>query len=422
MSLSKAKSIKECNIVTFNASKNEILKVEQMKVFLRKLVSKGFTVAVNNGRISAKVLAKSKIYVLLCSRSNFDGIELNLFRTFIKQGGRLLVTSTEGKTTSNINVLLKEYGVEFRSDTVIGIVRNSNYFYPKEVLIADGIVNESIHAVNLQFKYCEKSPLFENKRPFPILYPFGCTINVDKPAVVLVSTGSFSYPLDRPTCGFYQNSSNGRILAFGSSCFFADIYIRKELNSKMVDSFLQLLSDEKIELSIADIQCPDIADYAQMPCTEKMSDMPYSCLTEGEEIPSEIDSLFNRKLYQVDMRYLPGVLSAYKTLNMPKEPLKIIKPKFEVPLPLLQPAYVPPRSRSAPNPYLELMDLDEFFTNPWTRLAQLTNKCSNMDLEYYIIEAAEILNIMMDCEGKKNTKRVLEFVLCKIIELKKYRY
>jgi len=40
-------------------------------------------------------------------------------------------------------------------------------------------------------------------RALTFVYPFGATLNVAKPAVAVLSSGSVSYPLHRPVCAFY---------------------------------------------------------------------------------------------------------------------------------------------------------------------------------------------------------------------------
>ena len=51
---------------------------------------------------------------------------------------------------------------------------------------------------------------------------------------------------------------------------------------------------------------------------------------------------------------------------------------------LLQAAVFPPQFRNLDDPQLELFDLDEAFSSEKSRLAQITNKCGEEDLEYYI--------------------------------------
>lgn len=107
-------------------------------------------------------------------------------------------------------------------------------------------------------------------------------------------------------------------------------------------------------------------------------------------------------------------------MRLKHEPLTLIQPEFETPLPPLQPATFPPILRDLPPPALELFDLDECFASEKVRLAQLTNKCNDDDLEYYIRECGEILGVneKLDAE-KRDAKRVLEYVFKQIANWKK---
>ena len=49
--------------------------------------------------------------------------------------------------------------------------------------------------------------------------------------------------------------------------------------------------------------------------------------------------------------------------------------------------------REPPAPALDQFDLDEHFATPQLRLAQLANKCSDEDLEYFVRESGEILGV-----------------------------
>ena len=88
---------------------------------------------------------------------------------------------------------------------------------------------------------------------------------------------------------------------------------------------------------------------------------------------------------------MPRGITAYKELGIKHEPLRLITPQFETPLPPLQAAVFPPQFRNLPDPQLELFDLDEAFSSEKSRLAQITNKCGEEDVEYYIRECADIL-------------------------------
>ena len=104
---------------------------------------------------------------------------------------------------------------------------------------------------------------------------------------------------------------------------------------------------------------------------------------------------------------------------MKHEPLTLIQPNFETPLPPLQPAVFPPVFKELPCPALDLFDLDEQFASSKTKLAQITNKCSDEDMEYYVRECGQILGITGDLAGAKDAKHILEHVFFQLVEYKK---
>lgn len=98
----------------------------------------------------------------------------------------------------------------------------------------------------------------------------------------------------------------------------------------------------------------------------------------------------------------------------------MIQPTFETPLPPLEPAVFPPILQELPPPALDLFDLDETFASEKTKLIQLTNKCNDEDLEYYIRECGNILGIMdkIDPE-KRDARHVLDYAFKSIVNWKK---
>ena len=128
-------------------------------------------------------------------------------------------------------------------------------------------------------------------------------------------------------------------------------------------------------------------------------------------------------------------------MNVKHEPLSLIAPQFECPLPPLDPAVFPPALREPAPPALDQFDLDEEFANEKIRLAQLTNKCSDEDIEFYVREAGDILGITDMAakaaaedrpslksgkdgkvelpEGADGAKIVLHYVLTQLVKFKK---
>ncbi len=118
---------------------------------------------------------------------------------------------------------------------------------------------------------------------------------------------------------------------------------------------------------------------------------------------------------------IPEALALYETLGVKHESLSLIPPQFECPLPPLQPAVFPPSLRELPPPALDQFDLDEHFASEKLRLAQLTNKCLDDDLEYYIKESGEILGITSELpSGKRGANHVLEYIFKKLVLWKKF--
>lgn len=109
--------------------------------------------------------------------------------------------------------------------------------------------------------------------------------------------------------------------------------------------------------------------------------------------------------------------------GVPHEPLSLIPPQFECPLPKLNPAVFPPAMRETAPPALDQFDLDEHFASPALRLAQLTNKCSpggEEDLEYFLAEAGELLGVVAELPfGEKGAKHILFHIFRQIVEFKK---
>lgn len=399
-------------VVTFHTSKVKFFNLENYKTCCRKLVSSGFSIAVSKGRIKNESLFKSHIFILIGPKESFDVNEIILLNKYIKRGGKLLVTDQCGKS-SNINLLVGQFGINFRNDSVFRTHRYRNYFHPCEALISDGIVNESIYS--MEKKVVKDSHISEYKH-FPILYPYGCTLNVKNSSVVLVSTGSVCFPFNRPICAFYKDMlSQGRIVAIGSTNMFSDNYIKKEHNIRLFQIVLNILTDENIRLSLADVQSPDLSDYSMIPNIADLSAFPYCYLQETGEIPFDIN-LFRSKLFPFDNRYLVKVLQAFKELDVEHKKLRYIKPKFEVPLPSITPASMPPRFRDLTHPALDLMDLDEFFMSTPSRLDRLSFKCTDDDLEYYITECAKAFDIPL-----KDSKYILHYVCKELCLFKRNR-
>eukprot|EP00108_Taenia_solium_P010813 TsM_001071200 transcript=TsM_001071200 gene=TsM_001071200 len=254
------------------------------------------------------------------------------------------------------------------------------------------------------------------KQALQFLYAFGATLNVIKPANVLLSTGSVAFPLNRPN----SNSVPGKLAVVGSIAMFTDAYINKEDNAKIFDVIISFLTSETFKLNAIDAQDPEIETYFQIPDISTLANNLKACLQESDEIPRNLDAAFDQKLFAMDTSMVPKALAAYEKLRVKHEPLTLITPEFETPLPPLQPAVFPPNFRELGPPPLELFDLDEHFSSEKTRLAQEANKCTEDDLEYFILHCGEVCGIAQKLPQSQRTARnILELTLMELIEFKK---
>ena len=409
-------SASEGNAIYFNSSKKEQFSLNNgLKILSQKLKYKWKLVSWKED-ISLLNLSPGQIFIVPGPYEKFSATEMKALSQFIESGGNLIVMLGEGgenKHNTNINFLLEEYGIMVNSDSV---VRTSyfKYFHPKEVLITGGLLNREISKASLSL-----SPETEGaETEMSLLYPFGSTVSVRKPAIPILSTGTASYPLNRPVCAFAR-AGKGKIAVLGSVAFISDSYIDKEDNFLLIEIILEWLAGSSININQIDADDPDVSDYYYIPFTSKLANRVLFSLQECDEIPRDFTRLYNHSLYSLDSTVLPDVLDAYSDFQIKHEPLQLISPQFEAPLPSLNAAVFLPELNESDPPLLELYDLDDHFSSPRIRLAQLTNKCTDSDLDYYVHEASKILGVENKLAKQERTSKLyLEIILSQLIEFK----
>ncbi len=460
---------KSSNVVLFNACKKELyVPTSGYKKFARKLRSQ-YNVEVNKDDISLERMKKANIVIFSNPRERFSTVEFEHINTYVNEGGSVLFlmgdSDKRGKD-ANVNSFLQEsYGISYNDDSVIRTVYYK-YLHPKEVFISNGIVNREIARVALATSSQDKGTFANNNNPAEVtafdhkgldfVYPYGTTLDIKAPAIPILSTGYISYPMNRPIGAVWQSppqslddhpshhsskhnnqrdseeiddlekvkktTTHGRVAVLGSSDIFADAWIEKEENAKLMDILLKWLNHHPdIELDARDAQEPEVAEPHLLPDTEALSERLRSCLQESEELPRDFTKLFDTELFQYDIKLIPESVKAHKHMGLRVEPLSLIPPQFETPLPPLHPAVFPPILREPPPPALDQFDLDEHFASEQLRLAQLTNKCTDNDLEYYIKESGEIMGITRELreDQRGDARYVLEYVFRRILSYKK---
>lgn len=411
------------NIIIFNSSKRELFNLNNGFKALNRKLRTSWKLLANKDEIVEERLSQARVFVLPGPRAKFMASEFDAMKRYMENGGSVLVMMGEGGETrfdTNINFLLEEYGININNDAV---VRTSyfKYFHPKEVLVSNGILNRSVcELAGKSISHLTEDDA-NTSQGLSFLYPYGATLNVIKPAVATMSTGSVSFPLNRPVCGMYSSKyGKGKLAVIGSVHMFSDQYLEKEENSKVMEMLLRFLTTDDVQLNQIDADDPEVSDYNMLPDISKLAGEVKTCLQEGEDIPRDITSLFDNSLFKLDTSMVPKAIEAYEQANVKHESLTLITPSFETPLPPMNPAVFPPTFRELPAPSLDLFDLDEQFSSEKARLAQITNKCTDDDLEYYVRECGDILGVSTtQPQAARDAKHILEHVFVQVVEFKK---
>jgi intraflagellar transport protein 52 len=388
--------------------------------------------------LTRRARSQTRLLVFGNPRDKFTAGEFDVLKKYIEQGGSVLFmageTNGNKERDTNINYLLEEFGMSINNDAVVRTVYYK-YHHPKEVLVQNSVISKEllsgIGKMSSAGKKEKEAPVDQaGKAADPsqvdFVFPYGSTISVQKPANAILSSGFIAYPLNRAIGAVWEGQGEGRggtgrVAVLGSVEMFADDWLDKEQNKSIQDALVKwLLRDGDMDLTKVDSDQQELSETHKLPDTEQLSERLRSCLQESEELPKDFMKLFDETLFRFDTNLIPETIALYKQLGVKHEPLHLILPQFEMPLPPLQAAVFPPTIREPPPPALDQFDLDEHFASERLRLAQLTNKCGDDDLEYYIKESGEILGVTGQLkDDQKSAKHVLSFIFQKLVDFKK---
>jgi intraflagellar transport protein 52 len=243
--------------------------------------------------------------------------------------------------------------------------------------------------------------------------PFCATLNAQKPAVPVLSTGKMAVPTQRPTAALWAGKPNkgegrGKVCVLGSGRMASDEWLDREDNATVLDFCMRWLSPgSDLSLYALDAEEPDVSEYDQLPDVAALAERPKMCLQDGSgaDLKKDFTQLFVDQMYAMDMDLVPEAVDLYAALGVEKAPLGLIAPQFEAPTPALRPAVFPPALRELPPPPLELFDLEEAFANDTTKLAALFHRCArgtDEDLRAFVREGARICGVVPSPASAEN--------------------
>jgi intraflagellar transport protein 52 len=223
------------------------------------------------------------VLVLGCPTQPLSAQECGAIGSLLAAGGGLLVVLSEGGERgppagsnssggagSNINYLLEQYGIAANPDAVL---RTSfhKYMHPKEALVVDGVLNRALLGgggggggkddagdasggggddgdAGARGGYVRSASVGGGGlKPggdaggLQFVYPHGCTLTVQAPAVALLSSGRICYPMQRPLAAAWEGppgpggARGGRLLVFGSAQLFDDAWLDREANGRLME-------------------------------------------------------------------------------------------------------------------------------------------------------------------------------------------
>jgi intraflagellar transport protein 52 len=176
----------------------------------------------------------------------------------------------------------------------------------------------------------------------------------------------------------------------------------------MVGGLLALLTHTDTPLERADADRPEYGEVMQVPDTEALAERLRCCLEEGDPVPADITTLFDHGLYSIRNDLVPSTVALYEMLGIVHAPLGYLPPRFEAPTPPLQPAVFLPQMREPAPPALELYDLDQALASERVLLAELTNKCDESDLAYFVTEGGELLGVCREIREAANEEGLVD--------------
>lgn len=378
---------------------------------VQRRLSAQWTVRDMKEKLTLEKLQGVRLWMTVGPREKFTASELEALKDYLGGGGNVMVLLGEGGETkyeTNINFFLEDLGIMVNND---GVVRNvyHRYAHPKEALVSDGVLNrEMSRAAGKKGTAASDGALGNDPKALTFLYPYGATLNVMKPAVAVLSTGSECFPFNRPVLALREGKGTGKLVVLGSCHMFSDQYVNKEENSKIMDVVLRWLTSESVSVNASDAEAAAISEYTMIPDTQVLSEKLRPHLHHEEEQSRDLPPLFHMSLLDLHSSLsLPGIISAHKELNVKHEPLQLIKPHFEAPLPWLQLAIFPPTLRDLAPPTLEHFDLNEAFSSARDDSAQLTSKYTDDDFEFDELRSG-IMGVTTKFHHQRDAQSILE--------------
>lgn len=375
---------------------------------LRHTLAKTCQVIVGDDAAGATSNANTNASVIVvCGDAN--SVSSDEAEQHLASGGSILfLLSGTGSSQQVPAFLRKVVGITVNEDTVVCLSHNTGAdgLHPRHIrIVANGAAHTDIFDAGVR----------------SIIYPEGATLRSaqNSTAVTILSSGPETFPTNRPIAmAWEQPSTGGRVVAVGSSSVFSDGFLKKEDNGQMCNAIFQYLlkSTDQVTFKRMTASSITIEDGQSRPDIAALANRIKPCLGRLDPLPQDLTELYcDDNLFGFDT---DTVSDLYQAMDVPREPLQLIQPEFEIVMPPLLPAVFSPQIELPP-PTLELFNLDEECTDRHTKLGRLTNECLNegTSAEEFVQRAGAILGVAGDAgKAPQNGKAVLSRIFGRIVD------
>jgi len=290
---------------------------------------------------------QSSVCLAILELANYSISEIDLKRIneFKSSGHSVFIAFGDDERDSNrirLNSLISNLGSVFNRDRVIRPNPFKNY-HPRDAMLEDFIVNRGLSDAVKKYVENQSDPVIESSElevgtGSRIIYAGGCTLKVDKPSTIMMTSSKWTIPREQAICSFHIDTNNSHTVTIGSCLMMSDTYIIKEDNKSLVKAIVDFLTDREFCINASDARTTEVPEFVCTPEVNTLIETPISCLQTTEPLPEDISALQNRNMFTLDNSMLPSIIRAYRELEVSQEPLSLIKPNFRRKHPDLEPA------------------------------------------------------------------------------------
>lgn len=211
--------------ILFDSSKSNPFGLNDGYRAVHRLLKNRWRVANTKDALNIETLTSSRLVILAGPQQKYNEAEFNALRQFVDLGGNLLVLLGEGgeqQSNTNVNFLLEEYGIMINNGNKYILLLNVCFITDKylitflkllQLFMTTDIVISTVYQKYFHPKECSiediqlwiYSESQSSKNKLEIVYSYGATLNVARPAVVMATTSCSCLPQQRPIAATYAN-------------------------------------------------------------------------------------------------------------------------------------------------------------------------------------------------------------------------